>query len=686
MAGISLKIKVISIVLITMIVAMGLIAWQNLQTQKAMLSQAAIEYTGVLAETIHHGFITAMARGENSDVHEIMDIINHSDTIKSIRIFDDSGRIRLSANDEEIGDFISTSSLHSLKKSGTLESRLHEDTGVFCTMVQIRNSPTCHQCHDADKAVLGILNVHTTLDHLKKLELEGRQTTIFTSAAALLFTICIIGLFFIVFVETPIRRMVRAMTRVEEGEFEASVTHLDNSTEMSLLSSKFNGMVSRLQELINTQLTQEKEIAIQEEKLGHHEEIRQMNTALAERLQEIEYLNVSLEERIEEIEEANYKIADLASELESKNDRLRSAVDRLSALNEMGMALNSTMEPRQIFDLLLQKTAATLGAKIGYLLLYDEGSDHFTIGAIHGVSSQFSQYDRIPVVEGGVSKHVIDNGAPLLIEDVRKLDHFSNIGFLGFYRETIICAPLLIKGEIRGTLTVANKNDATPFTKEDLEMLSTIAAQASIAINNANLYEDQESTYLATVQALISAIEASDAYTRGHSERVRHYSMVLGARFGLDTVAGRHLEQAAILHDIGKIGIDLGLLHKEGKLSYGEIDQLQQHPHIGNKILEPIHFLKKVRTIIAQHHERVDGKGYPAALPGEDIMLEAKILAVADSFDAMTSDRPYRKALSQEVAIQELVDCSGTQFDPEIAAVFVDLLRKGELDPLKRMT
>jgi len=678
---ISLKIKIIGIVLLTMIVAMGLIVWQNLQTQKAMLSQAAVEYTGVLAETIHHGFVSAMAGGEKSEVHEIIARVDMSDTIKAIRIFDESGRVRLSANEEEIGDFISTSSLHSFQKGGSFEPHLHEDTGVFCTMMPITNSPECHRCHEADKTVLGILNVHTTLDHLKKLETGGRRTTILTSIGALLFTICIIGLFFIVFVERPIRSMVRAMTRVEKGEFEASITHLDNSTEMSLLSNKFNGMVGRLQELIDTKLSQEKEIAVQEEKLSHHEEIRQMNTTLEERLQEIEHLNISLEERIEEIEEANYKIADLASELESKNVRLQSAVDRLSALNEMGLVLNSTMEPRELFDLLLQKTASTLGAKIGYLLLYDKSSDHYTIGAIHGVLSQYDQYDRIPLREGGISKKVIETGEPLLVEDVREVPHFSNVGFLGFYRETIICAPLRIKGEIRGTLTIANRKKAGPFTEEDLEILSTIAAQASIAINNANLYEDQEATYLATVQALVSTIEASDAYTRGHSERVRHYSMALGARLGLDTLASKNLEQAAILHDIGKIGIDLSLLHKEGSLSYGEIEQLQQHPHIGNKILEPIHFLKNVRTIIAQHHERFDGKGYPAALPGEDIMLEAKILAVADSFDAMTSDRPYRKALSHEVAIQELIDCSGTQFDPEVSRVFVQLYREGESAP-----
>jgi len=134
------------------------------------------------------------------------------------------------------------------------------------------------------------------------------------------------------------------------------------------------------------------------------------------------------------------------------------------------------------------------------------------------------------------------------------------------------------------------------------------------------------------------------------------------------------MERAAILHDIGKIGINLSLLHKVGKLTPEDIEDLQQHPNIGIRILEPIEFLTDVRLCIAQHHERFDGKGYPNRVSGDQLLLEARILAVADSFDAMTSDRPYRKALALDVAINELVDNRGTQFDPEIVPVFVELL------------
>jgi len=210
-----------------------------------------------------------------------------------------------------------------------------------------------------------------------------------------------------------------------------------------------------------------------------------------------------------------------------------------------------------------------------------------------------------------------------------------------------------------------------------MEMLSTIAAQAAISIKNATLYDEQQQTYLNTIQALVSAIEASDSYTRGHSERVTRYSLEVGRRLNLSADRMQILERAAILHDIGKIGVNLTLLHKEGKLTPQDIRDLQQHPSIGMHILEPIEFLHDVRVCIGQHHERFDGRGYPNRTRKEELMLESRILAITDSFDAMTSDRPYRKALSLDVAIAELHDNAGTQFDPEIVDVFSQAIRQG---------
>lgn len=679
MTRISLKIKVLGIVVITMLMAMALIMWHNLKTQQAMLSRLALENTKVLAETVHNSFITSMAAGENSKVVDILQKIQNSASIEAVRIFDDTGQILLSADPAEVGDFVKSPDLFTSRTNNNYTPHRHEEDDIFCTLLPINNEPACHQCHGSDKAVLGILNLHTTLDHLASLEINGRQATILTSLGVLIFIVVTISGFFLFFVETPIRRLVQAMYRVEQGDFEHGLTSLSGSREMLLVSNKFNGMVTRLQDLIETKLSQEKELAIQQEKIAHHEEVQQMNTTLEERLKEIEFLNISLEERIEEIEEANYKIADLASELENKNVTLQAAVDKLSALYKMGLAINSTMEHETLFSLLLNKTVNTLGARIGYLLLHDSDQSRFSIGAIVGAETKFGNGDILPVMEGGLSKWVIEKRQPLLVEDVRSSDRFTDKGYLGFSRETVICAPLIIKGEVIGTLTIANSIDGSPFTSEDLELLSTIAAQASVAINNSRLYEEQERTYLTMVQALVSAIEASDAYTKGHSERVRHYSLTLAEKLAIGPEATKRLNQAAILHDIGKIGIDIGLLHKKGKLSEEDIEKLRLHPEIGASILEPMHFLSDVTDIIVQHHERVDGKGYPNGLSSEEMLLEAKILAVADTFDAMTSDRPYRKALPVEVAIQEIRDHSGTQFDPQVAEAFIELHGLGQV-------
>jgi putative nucleotidyltransferase with HDIG domain len=237
----------------------------------------------------------------------------------------------------------------------------------------------------------------------------------------------------------------------------------------------------------------------------------------------------------------------------------------------------------------------------------------------------------------------------------------------------------VINEEIIGTLTMANRKDESPFSLQDLELLTTIAAQASIAIKNARLYEERETTYLSTVQALVSTIEASDSYTRGHSERVTRYSIALARQLGLTPEAVRSLEQAAILHDIGKIGVDSALLHKAENLSGIDVNVLRQHPLIGVRILEPINFLKNVRTIIEQHHERFDGLGYPWGISGEDLLLESRILAVADTYDAMTSDRPYRKSIPHEETVREIAANAGTQFDPQVVDAFLTLWNEGRL-------
>jgi HD-GYP domain-containing protein (c-di-GMP phosphodiesterase class II) len=193
----------------------------------------------------------------------------------------------------------------------------------------------------------------------------------------------------------------------------------------------------------------------------------------------------------------------------------------------------------------------------------------------------------------------------------------------------------------------------------------------------ANLQE----TYLATMTSLAQVVEAKDRTTRGHLERTRSYGVALAHRIDPAIAEGPELGYGFFLHDIGKVGIPESILCKTGPLSASEWDVMRMHPTIGAQIVAPIRFLGDAALVIRHHHERFDGRGYPEGLGREDIPLSARIFAIADSFDAMTSDRPYRKALAVERALEEIQSGAGTQFDPEVVEVFVDLVEE-EPSPL----
>lgn len=189
------------------------------------------------------------------------------------------------------------------------------------------------------------------------------------------------------------------------------------------------------------------------------------------------------------------------------------------------------------------------------------------------------------------------------------------------------------------------------------------------------LMAEQDANYFHTVKALANAIEASDEYTRGHCDRVGHLSIKIAERLELSPERIRHLEYACVLHDVGKIGIHETVLNKPAKLTNLEYEEIKQHPRIGYEIIKDIAFLKDASLILLQHHERIDGKGYPNRLQGEELLLESKILAAADTFDAMTSFRVYRETpLSDEQVLSELIKAKGTQLDAEIVDTLIEVV------------
>ncbi|MGC9043651.1 MAG: HD domain-containing phosphohydrolase [Myxococcota bacterium] len=237
-------------------------------------------------------------------------------------------------------------------------------------------------------------------------------------------------------------------------------------------------------------------------------------------------------------------------------------------------------------------------------------------------------------------------------------------------------APIKVNGENQYLLAIYKMKSNQIITEGQRKTVLTIADRAGAHIENIQLVMRMQTTFSETIQGFALAIEAKDRYTIGHSERVAKYALELCKGLGLSEEETGRIFQAALLHDIGKIGIRYEELNKPEKLTPKEYEMFKLHPVIGKKILQPITFLQDVLPAIYHHHEQYDGSGYPDGLRGDEIPLGARILAIADTYDAMTSDRPYRPALSHEVAIEELKRCSGTQFDPKLVDVFIKVMDK----------
>ena len=238
---------------------------------------------------------------------------------------------------------------------------------------------------------------------------------------------------------------------------------------------------------------------------------------------------------------------------------------------------------------------------------------------------------------------------------------------------SLIVTPLYARKQVIGFLGVLSYSRGKKFDEGQRKLLRMVASRASAAIENAKLYEDLKATFRQTIKGLASAIDKMDRYTSGHSERVAAYAQILAIKLGLGPEEVEVTRQAALMHDIGKIGCVMNL-NKPGKLSTEEFEVFKKHPGYGKDILEPIKFLNPLIPGVHLHHERWDGRGYPIGLTAQDIPLLARIISVADTYDAMTSDRAYRKALPHEVAVSEICRCAGSQFDPTCANEFAEAI------------
>ena len=239
-----------------------------------------------------------------------------------------------------------------------------------------------------------------------------------------------------------------------------------------------------------------------------------------------------------------------------------------------------------------------------------------------------------------------------------------------------MCVPIVNRGRVLGVIYVDSNDSSNLYGKDDLALLSAIALKAATSLDNARLYDDLRNLFYSTVETLIRAIQARDRYTSGHSARVSRYALLVADKFGLSNKEKRDLYLASMLHDIGKIGIPDELLNREGKLTSDQMRRIRNHVRVGASMLKALGEMHAVVPLILHHHEAWDGSGYPDGLAGEEIPLMARILAVADAYDAMTSDRPYRTALSVNETVDEISRCSGRTFDPRVVEAFLEVLEE----------
>lgn len=343
----------------------------------------------------------------------------------------------------------------------------------------------------------------------------------------------------------------------------------------------------------------------------------------------------------------------------------------LSLICKIGREISSTLKLDEVLQSIVDKVSLVFGSEICAILLLDEETDELYIRSARGLDEKDVRGTQLKIGER-ISGWVLKQNKSTLIEDINKDPRFKNRDQERYYNNSLISVPLVAKDKLLGVINVNNKKTGEAFNNEELKLLEEVGVEAAIAIDNARIYESLQRVYMHTIKALISAIDARDHYTRSHSEHVTKISVIIAEEMGLSDQEIEVIKNACQLHDLGKIGIHDYILTKPGRLTEEEWEEIKLHSLKGAEILEPLGFLNGVIDLVRQHHERFDGKGYPYGYKEEAIMLGARIMSVADSYDAMISERPYRKRpLSKKEAIEEIKKNSGTQFDPKIVEAFL---------------
>lgn len=344
---------------------------------------------------------------------------------------------------------------------------------------------------------------------------------------------------------------------------------------------------------------------------------------------------------------------------------------KLVALHEVTKVLASTHNPEELNYRFLDYSIKISRSNGGALMLFNEGTK-LSIALTSSLPFDRGFWERPFFISA--SRWSATTCEPLLI-DAQKNNVPLGVPSIPPSIQSYIVYPLKTPKKVLGVLNLIRMENCASFSNVDMEIINVLASQASISIENAKLYQNIRDNYLKTISGFALAVEAKDKYTHGHSENVMKYTVILAKHLGLSGMEIEHIKYAGLLHDIGKIGIEEAILNKPGKLTFEEFEQIKKHPELGCRILANVPFFEALVPLIRHHHEFYNGLGYPDGISGDKIPYGARILSVADAFEAMTSDRPYRRAMSYEKAFDILMKERSKQFDPVVAEAFIQVLK-----------
>ena len=384
--------------------------------------------------------------------------------------------------------------------------------------------------------------------------------------------------------------------------------------------------------------------------------------------------------RLYQLKRISYKIKKSdSSDIKKLWQRFDELLVNMISIHNYGISGIGIGEEKEFYKLALEKTCSVVGSPRGSIMLFNKKEGFLEIVAAKGISKDLVENVKLRSGEG-IAGRAFKKGEIIFVTDPQKNPNYNN--FMGYdeQQEPFVAIPLKTQKEVIGVLNVHLPKDKSSFSDWELKFLSMLGDEISLMIDNINLYQSIEKFYIELVETLAKIIDAKDSYTADHATRARMRAVKLARKLNVSEKLLKNIEYAALLHDMGKIGIDERIITKPGKLTDEEYKEMKKHPQIGYHILSPIEFLRPVAEIILYHHEWYNGSGYPDGLKGEEIPLGSRIVSVIDAWDAMTSDRPYRKALSKDEAIKELKKSAGIQFDPKVVDAFLELLEEEEIN------